>query len=147
VPSQTLRTYAVTAAAAPRRCPFEQPESADLMVQIILRYRTHASYLLHGFVVMPNHIRLLFTPAETLARAVLCLKGGFSFAIRDQVREEVWDEIWQKGYEEHCIHDADDYRSQLRSIAIHPNRHNYPDYPYVHLRFAEHLDPWPVLLQ
>jgi putative transposase len=145
--SQPLRTYAVTAVAAPHYYPFKQPEFADLMVQIILRYRKHSSYLLHGFVVMPNHIRLLLTPTETVAQAVLCLKGGFFFAIRDHVQEETWDAIWQEGYAEHRIRDACDYRSHLRNIAIQPKRRNYRDYPYTHLRFAEHLDPWPVLLQ
>jgi putative transposase len=140
---QLLSTYAVTAVARPNRCPFKQPEFANLMVQIILRYRAQSTYLLHGFVVMPDHMHLLLTPTDAIERAIQCLKGGFSFAVRDRVQ----DEIWQPGYEEHCILDADDFESELMNIATHPIRCHYPDYPFVHLRFAEHLDAWPVLPQ
>jgi putative transposase len=140
---QYLSTYAVTAVARPNRCPFKQPEFANLMVQIILRYRAQSTYLLHGFVVMPDHMHLLLTPTDAIERAIQCLKGGFSFAVRDRVQEE----IWQPGYEEHCILDADDYESERMNIATHPLRCHYPDYPFVHLRFAEHLDAWPVLPQ
>ena len=113
------------------------------MVQIILRYRAQSTYFLHGFVVMPDHMHLLLTPTGAIERAVQCLTGGFSFAVRGRVQ----DEIWQPGYEEHCILDADDYESELMNIETYPIRCNYPDYPFVHLHFAEHLDAWPVLLQ
>jgi putative transposase len=110
------------------------------MVQIILRYRQHSQYLLHGFVVLPDHMQLILTPTDTLERAIQCLKGGFSFAIRDQIQEE----IWEQGYEEHCILDADDYEAERRNIATHALCCNYP---FIHLRYAEHIDAWPVLLQ
>ncbi|HEX4652587.1 MAG TPA: transposase [Granulicella sp.] len=133
----------MTAVALPNRCPFKQPEFANLMVQIILRYRAQSTYRLHGFVVMPDHMHLLITPTDAIERAIQCLKGGFTFAVRDRVQ----DEIWQPGYEEHCILDADDYASELRNIETYPIRCNDPDHPFVHLRFQEHLDAWPVPLQ
>jgi putative transposase len=113
------------------------------MVQIILRYRKQSTYLLHGFVVLPDHMHLLLTPTDAIEHAVQCLKGGFSFAVRDQIQEE----IWRPGYEEHCILDADDFQAQLMNIATHPLRRHDPDYPFSHLRYAEHIDAWPVLLQ
>jgi hypothetical protein len=33
------------------------------------------------------------------------------------------------------------------NIATHPIRCLDPDYPFIHLRYAEHIDAWPVLLQ
>jgi putative transposase len=80
---QFLSTYAVPAVALPHRSPFQQPELAHLMAQIILRYREHSTYLLHGFVILPDHMHLLLTPTDAIERAVQCLKGGFSFAVRD----------------------------------------------------------------
>ena len=139
---QFLSTYAVSAVARPNRHPFKQPEFANLMVQIILRYRAQSTYFLHGFVVMPDHMHLLLTPTDAIERGIQCLKGAFSFAVRDRLE----DEIWQPGYEEHCILDADDFESELRNIETDPIRCTPPDYPFVHLRFAEHLDAWPVPL-
>jgi putative transposase len=113
------------------------------MVQIILHYRQRSRYLLHGFVVLPDRMHLLLTPTDAIEGAVQMLTGAFSFAVRDRIQEE----IWQPGYEEHCILDADDFQSQLMNIATHPLRRPDPDYPFSHLRYAEHIDAWPVLLQ
>lgn len=39
-------------------------------------------YLLHEFVVMPDHFHLILTPTGiTLERAMQCIKGGFSFQL------------------------------------------------------------------
>ena len=113
------------------------------MVRIILRYREQSKYLLHGFAVLPDRMHLLITPTDAIECVIQCLKGGFSFAVRDQIQEE----IWQPGYEQHCILDADDYEAERMNIATHPLRCNDPDNPFVRLRHTEHIDAWPVLLQ
>ncbi len=53
---------------------------ADLFCQTMYRYRAERKFLLHAFVVMPNHIHLLLTVPEglTLERVVQFIKGGFS---------------------------------------------------------------------
>jgi putative transposase len=52
---------------------------ADLFVQVLLSYREQHKYLLHEFVLMPDHFHLLITPTLTLERALQLIKGGFSF--------------------------------------------------------------------
>ena len=39
---------------------------AQLLVDVLHHYREQTKYLLHEFVVMPNHFHLLITPVETL---------------------------------------------------------------------------------
>jgi putative transposase len=52
---------------------------AQLLVEILQQYRLQKEYLLHEFVVMPDHFHLLITPTETLERALQLIKGGFSY--------------------------------------------------------------------
>jgi REP element-mobilizing transposase RayT len=61
-----------------RRGPFylRQPAVADLVVEAI-QYNAHTlrHYVLHAFVVMPNHVHSLVTPAVALPRLTKSLKG------------------------------------------------------------------------
>jgi hypothetical protein len=48
-----------------------------------LRYRREGRFQVHAFVVMPEHIHLLLTPApnETLEHAIQVIKAGHSHAL------------------------------------------------------------------
>ncbi len=110
------------------------------MMNTLFRYRDQSRFALHGFVIMPDHIHVLITPApdQTIERCVQ-LKGGFSFAMRNQFNGEVW----QDGYHAHRITDATDYQNQLQYIANNPNRKNYTSHPHVHTAHEHRLDPLP----
>jgi len=53
-------------------------------------------------------LHVLLTPGkgQTVERCVQCIKGGFSFSVREQFAGEVW----QAGFHEHRIRDAADFR-------------------------------------
>ena len=57
-------------------CYLRMPAVASMVVEAI-RYnaQTLAHYALHAFVVMPNHVHLLVTPAVLLAQLTKSLKG------------------------------------------------------------------------
>jgi REP element-mobilizing transposase RayT len=59
-------------------------------------YREQRKYLLHEFVVMPDHFHLLITPIETLERALQLIKGSFSFRAKKELG--FVGEIWQKSF-------------------------------------------------
>jgi len=134
-------TYAITTATYQRRALFIRTANADLLMETIFRYRDQGRYLLHGFVIMPEHLHLLITPAprQTVERCAQCVKGGFSFAVRNQFQGE----IWQPSFHEHRIRDAEDFRNQLAYIAVNPERRNLQDYRFVHTRWLDRLDPMP----
>ena len=53
-----------------------QPAVADMIVEAIHYNSTILKhYLLHAFVVMPNHVHLLATPALALPKLTKSLKG------------------------------------------------------------------------
>jgi putative transposase len=111
-------------------------------MQILFRYRDQGRYLLHGFVVMPDHLHALLTPShcQTIERCAQCVKGGFSF----QVRQQFKGEEWQPGFHEHRIRDEQDFRNQLAYFAGNPGRQGLRDYEFVHTRHFERIDPMPV---
>src|SRR5258707_8431659 len=144
-PKQRVRiqpeTFAITAVAHQRRQIFQRTANADLMMNTLSRYREQGRFRLHGFVIMPDHIHVLITPAHdhSIERCVQLIKGGFSFAIR----KDFTGEVWQDGYHTHRITDAHDYNNQLLYIANNPARKNMQDHPHVHLHHAHLLDPTP----
>jgi putative transposase len=127
---QHPQTYAITAIINNRRRLFQRAEIADRFIATLFRYRDAHRFLLHGFVVMPDHIHTILTPAEdhTIERCVQLIKGGFSFAIRQDVNGA----IWQEGYYAHRVTDDEDLRNQFQYILSNPIRKRYTDYPYIH---------------
>jgi len=144
-PSQRVRikseTFALTAVTYQRHRIFQRTANADLMMNTLFRYRDQNRFALHGFAIMPDHIHALITPAQdqTIERCVQLIKGGFSFAIRDEIRSE----IWQDGYHAHRITDTTDYNNQLHYIATNPTRKAYANYPRVHTSHQHRIDPAP----
>ncbi|MHB1022471.1 MAG: REP-associated tyrosine transposase [Acidobacteriaceae bacterium] len=139
------QTYAITAVTHDRLRVFQRTSHAERMVSLLFRYRDQDRYAMHGFVVMPDHIHVLFTPVnnQTVERCVQCIKGGFSFAVRESYRGE----IWQRSFHEHRIRDVEDFQNQAMYIAMNPERRRWVDYPFVHLRYMERLDPMPEYLR
>jgi putative transposase len=141
---QKLSTYAITISTFQQRRHFQRTANAELFVATLFRYRDLGRFALHGFVVMPDHVHILITPAvdQSTARCIQFIKGGYSFAARSQSHGE----IWHSGHHEHRIRDASDFGSQLLYIANNPSRKSFVDYPYVHTMFVEDLDPIPAQL-
>jgi putative transposase len=133
------RTYALTAVTYQRHRLFQKTTNAELMIATLFRYRDAEKFKLHGFVVMPDHIHVLLTPRESIEKAAQLIKGGFSFAIRNEHKSP----IWQDDYHEHRIRDQEDFQNQLLYISNDPARRKYTDYPHVHTNAASPLDPTP----
>jgi len=86
----------------------------------MLEYRERGAYLLHEFVVMPNHLHLLLTPSDetSLEKAIQLIKGGSSYQIHHQCENKV--QIWSSGFHEATIRDADDFESRRHYIRMNP---------------------------
>lgn len=87
------RTFFVTAVTWGRRSIFQTDRMARLFLDTLSAYRDQGKYELHEFVVMPDHIHLLITPADgvTLEKCLQLIKGGFSFRVGKEIsRMELW---------------------------------------------------------
>jgi putative transposase len=141
---QKLETYAITILTHRRQRIFQRTANAELMIATLFRYRDQGRFSLHAFVVMPDHIHVLITPAvdQSTSRCIQLIKGGYSFAVRQQFPGEVW----HTGYHEHRIRDISDFEAQKQYIANNPTRKLLLDYPHSHAAHTEHLDAQPTQL-
>jgi putative transposase len=138
---QKQSTYAITILTFQRHRHFQRTANAELFIATLFQHRDKDRFQLHGFVVMPDHTHILITPAidQSTAKSIQYIKGGYSFA----ARQHFAGEIWHSGYHEHRIRDADDFKKQLTYIGSNPARKQYEDYPHVHTRYLDLIDPIP----
>ena len=69
---QETRTYLVTALTAQRRRLFQVTATAKLLEQTIRDYHSRGKFLLHAFVIMPDHFHALIAPARRCRSKKLC---------------------------------------------------------------------------
>jgi len=141
------RTYFITANAWAGRSTFQSERSASFLIETLFDYRVKGKYELHEFVVMPDHIHLLFTPAVdlTLERVMQFVKGGYSHRAGQQLGPSLG--IWARGYVDHRIRDVQDYESHRDYIHQNPVRRGLASsaeqYPYSSANPKFRLDAVP----
>jgi len=111
-------TYFITAATFQKRSLFQTERMAGLMLDVFFCYRAHQKYLLHEFVIMPDHFHLLITPVLTLERALQLIKGGFSFRAKGELG--FGGEIWGKSFYDRRVRDWEEYCAFRRYIHLNP---------------------------
>jgi len=144
---QSIRTFFVTSAAFERRALLQSDRMARLLLDVLRDNRKKERFLLHEFVIMPNHFHLLITPAPEipLEKAVQFIKGGFSYRAKKELRLDF--EIWQASFTNHRIRDADDYeqhRLYIRGNPVKAGLAERPElFPYSSAFAAMELDDAP----
>jgi len=118
--AQSTRTFLVTSATAGRRAILQSDRMAQLLVHVLVENQRKSRFLLHEFVIMPNHFHLLLTPAAEipLEKAIQYIKGGFSYRAKREVHG-VFD-IWQPSFVNHRIRDGRDYEQHCIYIWNNP---------------------------
>jgi putative transposase len=138
------QTYMITSATWSRSGHFRNERWARLLIDTLYHYRASA-YLLHEFVIMPDHIHVLLTPKTSLERAVQFIKGGFSFRAKKELGSNL--EVWQKGFSDHRIRDARDYTEHALYLRQNPVRARFcltaAEFPYSSAFPGFELDPAP----
>jgi putative transposase len=125
---------------------------ARLFLDVLQGYRNQGRYLLHEFVVMPDHFHLIVTPAAnvSLEKAGQYIKGGFSFRVKKELAFQslVWQE---RGLTNHRIRDAADYRKHREYIHQNPVKAGLvkspSEYPHSSAFPGMDLDPAPPWLK
>lgn len=100
-----------------RRRLFEVSSHAELFLETLQHYRHEGHYKLHAFVVMPDHIHLLLTPAGiTLERTLMFIKGGFSHRLHSKFP------VWQRGFADRTVKDVEEFIQRKNYIHHNPVR-------------------------
>jgi putative transposase len=141
---QSIRTFFVTFSTAGRRSLFQSEQFARLLLSVLGDNRLKRRFELHEFVIMPDHVHLLITPAPdvSLEKAVQYIKGGFSFRAKRELRSAM--EIWHASFNEHRVQDTEDYARNRAYIRGNPLKANLgEEYPYVSGNSSLELDAAP----
>jgi putative transposase len=110
-------TFFVTSPTYNRRRLFQVTANAELFLETLQHYRREGHYLLHAFVVMPDHIHLLLTPQViTLERSIQLIKGGFSRRLGSRLP------VWQRGFADRRMRDANEFTEVRNYIHHNPVR-------------------------
>ncbi len=106
-------------------------------MDLLAHYGEQRKYVMHEFVIMPDHLHLLLTPAAdiSLERAMQLIKGGFSYRVGKAVSANAKKRlVWQESFTNHRIRDERDYVHHAEYIRMNPVRARLVDraelYPY-----------------
>jgi putative transposase len=113
-------TYFVTTNAFQSANVLQVYEVATIVIGKLLEYRDKGNYLLHEFVVMPNHLHILITPSDTttLERCMQLIKGGSSHEIH-RIRGGGMP-VWQSSFHDARVKNWNDYRIKVDYIRFNP---------------------------
>jgi REP-associated tyrosine transposase len=142
-------TYFITASCVEKKPLLQSDRMAGLFVDVLYNYRRERKYLLHEFVVMPNHFHLLLTPEVTLERALQLIKGGFSFRAGREFGAKF--QIWQSSFHDHRVRDTGEYLRARNYIRQNPVKAGLvrvaEEYPYSSANSRWELDEVPQRLK
>ena len=143
---QETRTYFVTAVTAQRRRLFQVTTNAALLQSTILDYRSQGKFLLHAYVIMPDHFHALITPAPdvSLEKAMQFIKGGFSFRLKSK------QDVWTRSFNQTQTLSAEKFISCVRYIHENPVRKQLASNPedFEFTSASRHgLNPMPAHLR
>ncbi|HYW38602.1 MAG TPA: transposase [Terriglobales bacterium] len=145
------RTFFVTSSTWGKTGLLQSARAASLLIDVLYNYRKQRKYLLHEFVIMPDHFHVLITAdAEmTVEKAVQLIKGGFAFRAGRELGFRA--PVWQKGFSEIRVNDSEALL-RVREY-IHPNPVKRflvtaaRDYAHSSARSEFELDPPPPRLK
>jgi putative transposase len=131
---------------AERRSLFQVTATAELFLKTILDYRSQGKFLLHAFVIMPDHFHALITPAPdvSLEKAMQFIKGGFSFRLKSK------RDVWMRSFNESQVSSEEKFLNCVRYIEDNPVRRGLAttpeEYPYSSAAIKS-SDPMPIHMQ
>lgn len=141
--------YFITASTCQRTPMFRKEPMARLFLEVLFHYRDHKNYLLHEFVLMPDHFHLLISPTLSLERSLQLIKGGFSYRAKKELGFA--GEIWEKSFYDRRVRGAEDYYNFKQYIRQNPLKRGLAatlaDYLYSSARPEFTMDEVPQRLK
>jgi REP element-mobilizing transposase RayT len=93
-------------------CIFNHSSNRELLEETMMHDEGKSAHH-HAWVIMPNHVHLLFTPVAPIDQLMKSWKGISS-------RKIGIGSIWQTGYRETVIRDEDQFAKAVRYIRKNP---------------------------
>ena len=149
--SHVVANFFVTSSTWNKIGLLQSARAATLLIDVLYHYRQQGKYLLHEFVIMPDHFHVLITVGAdmTVEKAVQLIKGGFAFRAGRELGFRA--PVWQKGFSEIRLQDSDGFLKVREYIHANPVKHLLAtvssDYPYSSAHSGFELDAPPQRLK
>ena len=118
----------------------QSERNATLLIDVLRSNFKARRFVIHDFVVMPDHLHLLTTVHSdmTIERAMQLVKGGFSYRLKKE--SGYTGEVWQRGFSEVRVNDRESFLQHREYIAQNPVKAGLatsPDeFPYCYSHLA-----------
>ncbi len=98
-----------------------QPEIAGMVAEQLKAVASNGFCSLHAYVVMPNHVHVLWTPAISLPDLVRPAKG-VTACKANRLLSRSGQPFWQEEYFDRMVRSEDEFVSTKRYIELNPVR-------------------------
>ena len=140
-------TFFFTVVTYRRRVLFDQPESRDILREVVQTVRQRHPFIIHAWVLLPEHMHCIWTlPPEDpdFSTRWSLIKSGFSKRAQNFCHIEDWmndskrkhreSTIWQRRFWEHRIRSDEEYQAYMDYTHFNPVKHGLVqqvvDWPY-----------------
>ena len=129
---------------------FHEPHDYEVFLKMVEKTVERFQWLLHAFVVLPNHFHLLVeTPQPSLGRGMLVLNG--SYARRYNAKFDRVGHVFQTPYRRKLVRTDEHFIETVRYIANNPVRarlcRRAEDWPWSSFRASAGLSSAPRFLR
>ena len=128
------RTFFTTTKTSMGRRLLQSERNAELLIDVLRSQIAARKFMLHDFVIMPDHLHLLLTVEDgmTVEKSMQLVKGVFSFRLKKETG--YLGEVWQRGFSEVQVLGKESYEKHRNYIAMNPVKAGLVDspekYPY-----------------
>ena len=119
------------------RALLHSERNASLLIDVLRSCVAARKFVVHDFVVMPDHVHLLITVDADMSieRAMQFMKGGFSYRVKKEFGYS--GEVWQRGFSEVRVEDRESFLKHREYISQNPVRAGLAEtgeaYPYCYI--------------
>lgn len=110
----------VTVVILRRRTIFSDPLIAELFLDVLRRQRVRYGFLIHEYVVMPDHYHAILTPPTgyCMSSTLQHIHGVFAHCYNKRINRT--GKLFQPHFWNHSITDDQDYRDKADYIHMNP---------------------------
>ncbi len=134
------RTFFVTTKTSMGRALLQSERNATLLIDVLRACVASKKFVVHDFVVMPDHVHLLITVDADMSieRAMQFIKGGFSYRLGREAGYR--GEVWRRGFSEVRVEDRQSFLRHKEYVAENPVKAGLSEcpeaYPYCYIHLA-----------
>jgi putative transposase len=114
------RTFFATTKTSMGRRLLQSERNAQLLIDVLRSLVAERKFELHDFVIMPDHLHLLFTVHDemTIEKAMQLVKGRFSHRLSHEFGYK--GEVWQRGFTEEQVMNRESFEKHREYVAQNP---------------------------